>query len=296
MDLGQRTFVVLTLKDNGGSFTGALSRPEHFGTSDGARFSHVSAGVTNEAIVSASIQNDHLHFATENPNDREDKSEWDMTLGGKDQASIKLIGLPFEAWSFRRTPSAELPTVSTDWDPQRSYAQEDRAVSNAEMHRIFEEDQKPRQDPGSISAQEWTIIGQHDAERRSQTRKLLADGQLHTGEDFTKAAFIFQHGSTPDDYLLAHTLAMIAVAKGDESALWIGTATLDRYLQSIGKPQIYGTQFKANADASATQEPYNRDLIGDTLRRQLGVPSVAAQQDQIEYFTEQFKSAAAKSQ
>ncbi len=42
----------------------------------------------------------------------------------------------------------------------------------------------------------------------------------------------------PDDYLLAHTLAMIAVAKGDEGSLWIGTATLDRYLQSVGKPQI----------------------------------------------------------
>ena len=102
---------------------------------------------------------------------------------------------------------------------------------------------------------------------------------------------MFQHGSTSDDYLLAHTLAMIAVAKGDASALWIGSASLDRYLQSIGKPQIYGTQFKRDSDANATQQPYDRDLIQNALRRQLGVPSLAAQQEQLQYWTEQFKSA-----
>src|SRR4030095_15659952 len=89
------------------------------------------------------------------------------------------------------------------------------------------------------------------------------------------------HGETPDDYLLAHTLAMIAVAKGDSGALWIGTATLDRYLQSIKRPQIYGTQFKTVADGKMTQEPYNRTLISDLLRDELGVPDLAAQQEQL---------------
>ena len=145
------------------------------------------------------------------------------------------------------------------------------------MQKIYEADQKPRQNPADLTPERWEAIGPEDAERRKQTAKLLADGQLHTGEDFKLAAFIFQHGSTSDDYLLAHTLAMIAVAKGDESALWIGTATLDRYLQSAGKPQIYGTQFKTGKDAS--QEPFNRTLITDSLRRELGVPSLASQMD-----------------
>ena len=94
---------------------------------------------------------------------------------------------------------------------------------------------------------------------------------------------------------MAHTLAMIAVARGEDSALWIATATLDRFLQSIGQPQVYGTQFKSGVNDEATQEPYNRDVIADELRRQLGVPSLAAQQEQLKYWTEQFKSAAAKS-
>ena len=299
MSLGQRTFIVLTLKNTGDTFAGSLSRPEDFTTSDGIRYSQISPGTTTEVIVSASLENAHLHFVTEDPDDKEDRSEYAMTLTGKDQASITIPDVPIEAWSFTRIRDAKPPTVSADWDPERSYSQDDGAVSdavsNAEMKRIHEADQEPRQNPGDISDEEWAVIARQDAERQSQTRKLLADGELHTGEDFTRAAFIFQHGSTSDDYLLAHTLAMIAVAKGDESASWIGTASLDRYLQSLGTPQIYGTQFSRDSDGTATQQPYNRDLIADALRRQLGVPSLAAQQEQLQYWTEQFKSAAAES-
>ncbi len=114
--------------------------------------------------------------------------------------------------------------------------------------------------------------------------KLLSEGALHTSDDFIDAAFIFQHGDTPDDYLLAHTLDMVAVAKGNSGALWIGTATLDRYLQSIGQKQIYGTQFKTLQGTPVTQEPYNKTLISDALRKQLGVPSLQAQEKQREQY------------
>jgi hypothetical protein len=106
------------------------------------------------------------------------------------------------------------------------------------------------------------------------------NGKLHTGEDFERAAFVFQHGETPDDYLLAHTLAMVAVAKGRRGALWIEAATLDRYLNFVHQPQIYGTQFFFKPNEPTTQEPYNRTLIPDSLRLDLGVPSQAAQEEQ----------------
>jgi hypothetical protein len=147
------------------------------------------------------------------------------------------------------------------------------------MTAIYEADQKPRL--GNMTKIDWKVVNAQDAARRDQVRLLLKNGKLHTGEDFEHAAFIFQHGGAPDDYLLAHTLAMIAVARGRVSALWIGAATLDRYLQNIGKPQIYGTQFKWNSkDQPTTQEPYDRALIADSLRRALGVPSLAAQEEQ----------------
>jgi hypothetical protein len=80
------------------------------------------------------------------------------------------------------------------------------------------------------------VVNKSDSERRLATRRLLEEGALHTGEDFTWAAFLFQHGDTAHDYLLAHTLAVIVIKKGREDALWIATATLDRYLQSVQQP------------------------------------------------------------
>jgi hypothetical protein len=62
--------------------------------------------------------------------------------------------------------------------------------------------------------------------------------------------------------------------------VWIATATLDRYLQSRGQPQIYGTQFRTNDRQPTTQDPYNRTLISDALRRELGVPVQSAQDKQ----------------
>lgn len=151
------------------------------------------------------------------------------------------------------------------------------------MQRIIDEDQKVRQ-PEAIAHGDWAVIDKQDEERRVQVRALLDRGALHTGTDFGHAAFVFQHGNIPEDFLLAHTLATSAVARGNPGALWIATATLDRYLQKIGQPQIYGTQFKFAKDTPLTQEPYNRTVISDQLRRQLGVPSQATQQKQVEAY------------
>jgi len=83
----------------------------------------------------------------------------------------------------------------------------------------------------------------NDAARRKRAHQLLDECALRTGQDFGDAAIIFQHGTQPDDYLLAHVLAMIAVAKGDKNGREIAAVTLDRYLQSIGQSQIFGTQY-----------------------------------------------------
>jgi hypothetical protein len=155
------------------------------------------------------------------------------------------------------------------------------------MKRIFDEDQAARQNALSFSKAQGMALYKEDAARRIAVRKLLDAGNLHTGEDFEEAAFIFQHGDSADDYLLAHTLATLAVAKGRASAVWIMTATLDRYLQKIGQPQIYGTQFVPHPDGQWTQEPYNRNLISEDLLQQLGVPSRADQEKQLESYRKQ---------
>lgn len=159
-------------------------------------------------------------------------------------------------------------------DPAHARSLAAPTTSNAEMTRLYNEDQSDRE-PDEI---DWDKVTARDEQRRLATRALLTAGALHTAEDYEHAAFIFQHGSKADDYLLAHTLAMVAVGKGDKSSLWIASATLDRYLMMIGKPQVYGTQFRG----SMGQEPYDRNLVSDALRSELGVPGLARQAEQLE--------------
>ena len=74
--------------------------------------------------------------------------------------------------------------------------------SNAEMAAIFAADQADRA-PGGGGI-DWTVVGPRDVARQARTRTLLDSGALRTGEDYYRAAFIFQHGTKTDDYLLAH--------------------------------------------------------------------------------------------
>src|SRR5262245_26743150 len=104
-------------------------------------------------------------------------------------------------------------------------------ADNPEMAAIAAADQAVRE--GSTPV-DWTVVAQEDAARRARVRELLDQGKLVTGKDFDLAALVFQHGQTPEDFLLAHVLAVRAIALGADSQ-WIAAATLDRYLQNIGR-------------------------------------------------------------
>ena len=140
-------------------------------------------------------------------------------------------------------------------------------------------------------------VNSRDAMRRAEAKLLVTAGEVKTAQDFHDAAFIFQHGHLPEDYLLAHILAIEAIVKGDASSKWIAAATLDRYLQTIGQKQVFGTQYlnkgysyllqhrdDPNATNSPeaeqkgeTQEPYDRTLVPDALRGEFCVEDQAAQ-------------------
>lgn len=150
-------------------------------------------------------------------------------------------------------------------------------ADNPRMAAIFEADQADRRETADT---DWQAVNRRDLERLSETEALIAANALVTGQDFLRAAFVFQHGKEPRSYLKAHSIALVAMACGNRDAVWIATAALDRYLQAIGQPQVFGTQFRFPDQAPVTQEPYDRSLIPDTLRRQLGVPPLADQERQ----------------
>jgi hypothetical protein len=155
----------------------------------------------------------------------------------------------------------------------------------SEMARMFQADQAVRESIKPEQFKDRDFITQmiaQDKARRVRTSELMRQGKLTTADDFYHAAFVFQHGSEPDDYLLAHTLAIAATALGRKDASWIAAATLDRYLQTIGQKQIYGTQYRNGAQTGPTMEPYDRALIPDALRRILGVPVQLEQEKRLD--------------
>ena len=171
-------------------------------------------------------------------------------------------------------------------------AQTKTAVSR--VHQLEIEDQS--ENPGNISPEEYY---RHGDARRAEIRKLLEKGKITTGEDFSDAALIFQHGQTPEEFLFAHVLAVEALIRGGSADKWIAAATLDRYLHAVNQPQVFGTQYPADKAAGnapkpqvdprvwnvqRTQQPYDAKLLPDAVRRDFCVPGVSQQEKNLAIF------------
>ncbi len=74
---------------------------------------------------------------------------------------------------------------------------------------------------------------------------------------------------------------MRAAGLGHKDAEWIAAATLDRYLQSIGQPQIYGTQYRFPNGGGVTMEPYDRAFLVDALRKALSAGDLASRERKL---------------
>jgi hypothetical protein len=156
------------------------------------------------------------------------------------------------------------------------------------VHQLEIEDQS--ENPGNISPAEYY---RHGDARRAEIRKLLEEGKITSGEDFSDAALIFQHGQTPDEFLFAHVLAVEALIRGGSADKWIAAATLDRYLHAVNQPQVFGTPYPADKAAGntpkpqedprvwnvrRTQQPYDARLLLDSIRRVFCVPDASQQE------------------
>ena len=192
----------------------------------------------------------------------------------------------------------ELVTLTARFEVQATDQKSGSGQDSAVLKRMFQEDQADRDvdDEGMTDQQrsEWRKrLRMRDTQRREEAMDLIKRGELHTGLDFEEASVIFQHSLDADDYLFAHTLAVIAVAKGRSQSRWLVAATLDRYLHKMNQPQIYGTEslgtpYKSGLKTTYhwTLDPYNRALIPDSLRAELCVPNLAQQQRALQLFNE----------
>src|SRR5262245_6746336 len=282
MNVDHRPFIVLTLKPEDGGYVGTLERPRHLTTTaDGRTFSGIGPELTTSRITARAPKQGVLRIESEAAKGA-DKDEFDFSLTADGEGRLKFSDAPFEPWPMTRNTSGGSPRVWTGWDSRRSYALDEPYVEpNAEMAAIYKADQAPRQSLESFYANA-TQIDKEDAIRRERARALIDTGQLNAAEDFRLAALVFQHGSEPRDYLFAHTLALIALEKGDRAASWIAAASLDRYLRSIDRPQVFGLQFERNG---IDRQTLDSELVSDALRKELGIPTLAEQTAQMQRVT-----------
>ena len=89
---------------------------------------------------------------------------------------------------------------------------------NAELAKLFREDQADRMPAaGKLSPSvDWSVVIPRDRAREKRVKELIAADSLGTGSDYYHAAMVLQHAPTPDDYLLAHDLCVVAIARGEE--------------------------------------------------------------------------------
>jgi hypothetical protein len=258
-----------------GGWTGAFTAPTHMTMNQTHVAFDVSGPPLSRRVLAAAEREEALEFTIASPREGSSPDLFLFRQTAPDFAEFGWKDVGFPPMAVMRVPAGT--KISTPWDPARRHPLTTPRPSNPDMKALFDADQADRVAGPKI---DWKAVGPRDEARRARTLELVRSGALRSGDDFWHAAFILQHGHGPGDYLLAHSFAVIAAARGRSDAAWIAAATLDRYLQAIGQKQVYGTQFKLKPTEPATQEPYDRELVSEALREALGVPALAEQEKQ----------------
>ena len=121
-----------------------------------------------------------------------------------------------------------------------------QALRSQELTELVNADQKERDDWDNLTEDEKLKMSENDLGRRKRVGEILGEGCFKTPEDYAAASLIYQHGNVPDHFFQAFVWASRAVALGDLNQKHLVTLTIDRYLISIGKKQLFGSQAYAS--------------------------------------------------
>jgi hypothetical protein len=152
-----------------------------------------------------------------------------------------------------------------------AFAADPAPADNAELTQLYTDDQGDRE-ALAAGTMEWEAIALRDDARLARALELIEAGALHTGADYYHAAMVLQHSGRPALFLLGHELCVIAISKGNADAKWLAAASLDRYLNSIGRPQRWGTQRTKRFDEAEYKLVEVEPGVSDAMRAQLDVP------------------------
>lgn len=145
----------------------------------------------------------------------------------------------------------------------------DRSVAQ-ELKLLFDSDQEVRKVGANFAVNNAEVL-REDYKRELKVKSLLCGMNTFSGLDFYHSAMILQHAPGLEDFLLAHDLAVLAIANGVNEAKWLSAATLDRYLSRAGELQRYGTQYIVDGDGKEVRQPTDLN-VSDAIREKLDVP------------------------
>jgi tetratricopeptide (TPR) repeat protein len=168
---------------------------------------------------------------------------------------------------------------SCSYDQQSKNASEkDSIADNQELAEIYKNDQADRM-TDDIN---WGEVMQRDRLRRARVTEMLDSNLVQTSNDYQNAAMVFQHGGDSASYKMAVELMQKAIELDSTTNKWLLAAATDRYLLSIDKPQIYGTQYqKFGEDEPWQLGEIDTTQITDAQRIEYGVETLAEQREKV---------------
>jgi hypothetical protein len=117
---------------------------------------------------------------------------------------------------------------------------------NAELLSLYEADRREHASAPKVHTPEYKALRARDLARRTRVMEMVAQAaadRSQTAEDYYHAAWIMNHGETPEDARNAHLLASRSSEMGYRPARWLAAASYDRWQMYQGKPQKYGTNY-----------------------------------------------------
>ena len=153
---------------------------------------------------------------------------------------------------------------------------EEKLMSST-IDEVYTSDQEDRK-TNNIN---WSVISKRDELRSKRVNQLLDSNKIKTAKEYSQAAMIFQHGEDSTDYKKAILLMKKAIEMDSTISKWLFAAATDRYLLSLGKAQIYGTQFIQEGNGPWVLKDYDTTAVDDNERMIYGVGTLEEQKNRV---------------
>lgn len=151
--------------------------------------------------------------------------------------TLQLIALIITSW---HSPSFADSAVCKDTVYQQSVSRE--------LQEIYKEDQADRsfmtelKSGESPNPKKIKNLTSNDDRRRARVEELDRNGCLKSSADFEAAFMVMQHGNSAEHYLKALNFIQTAQRLSKKNLKSEIAMAVDRYLVSIGRKQLFGTQ------------------------------------------------------